>query len=105
DVPSPAFAAEQHDGDIVLRRRLALLGRPAIPRGAFRQIARYAVAGAVHDPELKLRTGMPGLGRAAKPARRRLGIPRAPAADHGIVSNNELRGDDPGLRGRPVAPN
>src|SRR5436853_5857323 len=67
DILVDAIALKQHHRQIVLGNALALLGCPPIPNRPLGEIARHALAGAIHGSELKLGAGMTCLGSAAKP--------------------------------------
>jgi len=62
-----AVSLEEHNREVVLGDALALLGCAPIPDRPFGEIARDTLTRAVHGRELKLGTGMPGFGGAAKP--------------------------------------
>ncbi len=53
------LALQQHDGEIVLRVAVALLGRAAVPFDRLGEIADDAGAGAVHCRQLELRASTP----------------------------------------------
>ena len=64
----------QHDGEIVLRVTVALLGRTAVPFDCFGEIAHDAGAGAIQCRQLELRAGVALLGGLSKPQRGRCSV-------------------------------
>src|SRR5215471_7276786 len=81
------LAFQQHDGEVVPRLAVALLGRAAVPFDSFLEVADDAGASAVHRRQLELRAGVALFGGVAEPqcgggvSRRAAAIEMAPCED------------------------